>query len=90
MLQFDDFLLSSESDCLPSLLESMLRRRFFFLSFFSFFFSFFSVLATGLGDLDMDLCDGDFDPNLCFNGSLDLERLDDSLSLTGSLKILEK
>ena len=37
----------------------------------------------------MDLWDGDFDPNLCFNGSLDLERLDDSLSLTGSLKILE-
>ena len=89
MLQFDDFLLSSESDCLPSLLES-LRRRFFFLSLFFLCFSFFSVLATGLGDLDMDLCDGDFDPNLCFNGSLDLERLDDSLSLTGSLKILEK
>ena len=90
MLQFDDFLLSSESDCLPSLLESMLRRRFFFLSLFFLCFSFFSVLATGLGDLDMDLCDetGDFD--LCLTGSLDLDRLDDSLSLTGSLKILEK
>ena len=38
----------------------------------------------------MDLCDvtGDFD--LCLTGSLDLDRLDDSLSLTGSLKILEK
>jgi hypothetical protein len=38
----------------------------------------------------MDLCDGDFDPNLCFNGSLDLDRLDDSLSLTGSLDHLSK
>lgn len=39
----------------------------------------------------MDLCDdptGDFD--LCLTGSLDLDRLDDSLSLTGSLDHLSK
>jgi len=38
----------------------------------------------------MDLWDGDFDPNLCLTGSLDLDRLDDSLSLTGSLDHLSK